>query len=138
MKKLLQQIIDENNHPEKGIKIPYDTGEYTEKLLKNATIIPYYEQERILGFIAFYANDPKKENAFLTMILISTEAQNRGIGKFLLDFSIQQIRKKGFKQYNLEVLKSNTKAISFYRSFDFIITKENETFYVMTKQIQQI
>lgn len=135
MKSCLIKLIQEHNTPEKGILTIENVENYVNKLLENAEVIPYYSERRIKAFIAFYANAPKKDKAFLTLILVSQEMQGRKIGKFLLDFSIKVLTEKGFKEYDLEVLKQNEKALKLYENFGFELVGEKELFYIMRKKL---
>lgn len=133
MRKEIVKLITENNSVEKGLLINIKPEDYADKLLQFANIIPYYESGEIKAFIAFYANDPQKENAFLTLILVSPEIQGQKIGRFLLDISIKILQQKGFKNYSLEVLKDNYKALELYQKFGFEIKEDRGLLFLMTK-----
>ncbi|MDO4763879.1 MAG: GNAT family N-acetyltransferase [Flavobacteriaceae bacterium] len=123
-------LIQENNSSDKGIFPIVDVSKYVDKILSNAVVIPFYESF-LKGIVAFYANDERKENAFLSLILVAPKAQGQAIGNQLLDFSIQIVRQKGFKNYLLEVLKSNERAIKLYQKKGFKIVGEREVFFIM-------
>ncbi|MAP80966.1 MAG: hypothetical protein CL526_07735 [Aequorivita sp.] len=135
MRKQLIALIKEHNSKESGIYIPVDVEEYVDKLLKYATIVPYFSQGVLMGFISYYNNDEFKKNAFLTMILVSKDYQGKGIGKLLLEFSIRDIQNSGFENYSLEVLKNNAKAIAFYKSYGFIQKEDRDQLWLMEKKL---
>ena len=112
-----------------------DINEYVQKLLTNATIIPYIEEGKILGFISYYSNDLHKKNAFLTLIAIHPDFQGIGLGKKLLFFSISDLKQKGFKNYHLEVLKNNGKAIELYKKCGFKIIEDKNSIWLMSIEI---
>lgn len=124
MKEELTKILEAHNDSENGIFISIPISEYVTKITRYATVIPYWVCGDLKGFIAYYNNDKSKNLAFLTMILIGRDFQGRGLGKLLIEFSIKDLTKKGFKNYGLEVLKSNENAIRLYERLGFI-TKES-------------
>lgn len=136
MKKDLIQLLKDYNSKEDGIYIPIDIEKYVEKLLKNATIVPYIEDNTIQAFIAYYKNDSLFESSFLTMLLVSKNMQGKGLGRILLEFSIKDIEKNGFQKYFLEVLKDNIKAQKLYESYGFIITEDRGELWLMEKVLK--
>jgi ribosomal protein S18 acetylase RimI-like enzyme len=63
------------------------------------------------------------------------EFRSKGFAKEIFQFSIPILRSKGVKQYILEVLQNNAKAISLYKKTGFSITREYNYFM---KQISEI
>jgi ribosomal protein S18 acetylase RimI-like enzyme len=129
MKEAYIDFISKNNSPKNGIIIA-NVESYVEKLLNNAIILNYYETT-LKGLIAFYANDISNENAFLTLILVDSDSKGKKIGFNLLNTSINFLKNRKFRYYNLEVLKSNISAIDFYEKIGFKIEKEREDFFQM-------
>jgi len=115
--------------------ISTDIDEYVNKIIKNASIITLYENEMMCGFIAFYNNDVANKNAFITMIAINPLCQGKGFSEMLLKFSIDKLKLSNYKQYSLEVLKSNEKAISLYKKNGFNIFQETDTHYKMILEL---
>lgn len=136
MKTDLIKILDSHNDTENGILISIPIEEYVTKITQFATVIPYWVCGDLKGFIAYYNNDESKELAFLTMILIRRDFQGRGIGKLLLEFSINDLMKNGFKNYGLEVLKSNHNAIRLYERLDFITKESRGELWYMEKTLK--
>lgn len=133
MKEQLISLLSKNNSKERGIFIPISVEEYVSKITKYSTIIPYIQQGEIVAFISYYNNDAAKENSFLTMLLVSEQCQGRGIGKSLIELSLRDVEKAGFKNYSLEVLKSNSNAIALYKSYGFNIKEDKGEIWVMEK-----
>lgn len=134
MKEDIVNLLTKMNHPEKGISRLGVISDYVDRLLKNAAIITYYEHQELLGFIGYYKNDLVTKNAFLSMLILDDKFQGLGIGKNLLQFSIDDLKKRGFISYGLEVLKSNDKAINLYKSLKFeIIEDRNEVWFMELK-----
>lgn len=135
MREKIIQLITENNNSERGILTIEYVEEYVEKLIKNAVIIPHYEEGSLQGFIAFYANDPNKEKAFLSLILVSPKMQGQKIGNFLIQYSVAVLQNRKFQFYDLEVLKINEKALFFYKKNGFEVIGEKDLFYIMRKKL---
>ena len=130
MKRELIDFIKKYNSEDFGLII-HDVENYVEKLTRNATIFTVY-QNGLKGMIAFYCNDNLKENAFLSLILIDQKFKNQKLGLNLLTTSINFLKSKKFKNYHLEVLKTNTLAINFYKKNNFQIIGDNNVFFKMT------
>lgn len=138
MEKLrLENFISKYNFKTEGIYINDSVRNYTEKIFKNATILEYVEEAELKGFIAYYANDYHSKVGYLTMILVEKNFQGNGIGRMLLDFSIRDLINKGFIFYKLEVLKLNTKAISFYKRIGFLIEEDRGELYLMSLNLSK-
>ena len=132
MKRQLINLILKNNSVEQhSLIIPVDVQSYVDKILQNATVVPYYRSNALEGFIAYYSNDPKGYFSFLTMILVSTDAQGTGIGNLLLELSIKDLKNRKFKTYELEVLRNNKKAISLYQKHGFELNEMRGELMVM-------
>lgn len=108
---------------------------YAEKIISKASIISISKSDSLQGFIAFYDNDPQNQLAFLSMLLVKKECQNRGYAKALLQLSISELIAKGFKKYGLEVHHKNEKAIQLYQRNDFTIIEKRADFLYMEKTL---
>ena len=133
MKEQLIELLGIANDESGGKLIRTDIDDYVDKILKNATIITIYKNHQLQGFIAYYDNDIKKEVAYLTMIAIRKESKNSGYGRMLMEFSIREIKKLGFKKYRLEVYHENVKAIGLYEKYGFVVIKRNSESLFMEK-----
>ncbi|MBE0391148.1 N-acetyltransferase [Flavobacterium sp. PL002] len=110
---------------------------YVEKIIKKASIISIIKNDILIGFIAYYDNEPNKEMAFLTMIIVKEEFENLGYGKSLLEFSLKEIIGKGFKKYGLKVHVENKYAIRLYEKYGFVKIERELNFFYMEKKISQ-
>lgn len=137
MKSDLKKIIISQDDVFKQIVKKYNLDEYVLKLYKYATIFTYYNGSQLKGFIAYYSNDTLKENAFLTIIIIDKDSRGGGIGRLLLESSISDLIKKGFKNYKLEVLKGNEKAILLYEKYGFEIVNDIGESYLMNLDLNK-
>lgn len=84
-----------------------------------------------IGYAAIYVNDVNNGNAYISSIGVKGDYQGQHIGSMLMETGLREARRKGMKYMRLEVLKTNDKAISFYKNWLFEIEKEGkDTFYM--------
>ena len=108
-----------------------DYNDLFTKINHYADFIVAYTHD-ILGYVAIYANDYTNGIAYITLIGVRKEYQNRHIGRSLLHacFAIGKYRK--LKAIKLEVRKNNKSAIYFYKNNGFkIIDEASENSYYM-------
>jgi ribosomal protein S18 acetylase RimI-like enzyme len=119
----------------KGTFVSVNIPDYVDKIQEFATIISISKNSEIKAFIAFYENDKHNEIAYLTMLAVCKDCWHLGYGKQLLEFSINDIKKKGFKLYRLEVKADNLNAIKLYKTYGFIATGVENGSVNMEKQL---
>ena len=105
------------------------------KFAKYATFVKILENDRALGFVAYYSNNTETKTAFLSMIVVSTEFQGLGIGTKLLNYIQEDCKNAGMNYLRLEVDGSNTNAISFYKKNCFIEESKNDKSIIMIKKL---
>jgi ribosomal protein S18 acetylase RimI-like enzyme len=136
MSSQLKEFLSQVNMEANGELLKIDIPQYVDKLKKNATIISIDKNGQLIAFIAYYDNDPDCELAFLSMLAVESGSKKMGYGNTLLQISIKEIEKKGFKRYGLEVIKDNLKAIQLYEKHGFLFSGERENnFIYMEKKI---
>lgn len=79
-----------------------------------------------LGHVSLWIDAP---NAQIINIYIVSEFQNLGLGKELLNFSIDYIKSFDVVDFTLEVRPSNQKAIKLYESFGFVQVAVRRNYY---------
>lgn len=97
-----------------------DLDTYAEKLFKYAIVLAAAEENDYIGVAVLYANDLENQLAYLSLISVIQSAQNRGVGKLLLDACIYKAKNNGMTALKLEVMNSNITAINFYKKNGFI------------------
>ena len=60
----------------------------------------------------------------LARLAVTPEKQNQGIGRIMLRFGMEELKRRGFKGIRFLVEKHNKKAISCYADFDFSVVGE--------------
>ncbi len=87
-----------------------------------------------IGYVAFYANDKESRTAYISNIGVDAAYQRHHIGSRLMKISLDTAKKNGMEIMRLEVLKTNKKAVSFYRHWGFTFeSKGAEDTYYMSR-----
>lgn len=98
----------------------------SEKFAVFGRFLVAYQNDRLLGFCAYYANDMEKFISYLSMIILVPDARGRGVSTLLLNSMIDDCKKLGMQSIELEVADSNERAIRFYKKRGFIL-KQRKT-----------
>lgn len=64
------------------------------------------------------------------------EYRRKGLATKIFEYSIPFLKEKGIRQYLLEVLQHNTKAVSVYRNLGFKVTREFNYFMQLNEEIK--
>ena len=80
----------------------------------------------IVGFVIFHAAEGSSE---IYNIAVERGHARGGVGTALMKGVVELSRRDGARKLTLEVRKSNTSAVSFYRNFHFRITGERLNYY---------
>ena len=99
--------------------IPNDVESYSLKISTSANIIRCYDNDRLIAFIAYYCNNPLKDIAYITMVVVHPDFSKYGVGGKLLQLAIEDARKIGFQRMQLKVHPKNLSAIRLYSRFGF-------------------
>lgn len=127
MKTLIQSLVETANHTVYGHLIQTDIAQYVNKIYENATIISIVQHKSLYAFIAYYDNDPDKEMAYLTMLIVNQKHQGLGYGKNLIHTAINNLKSQGFKRFKLEVKNDNLPAMNLYKKIGFVVSEVNNT-----------
>lgn len=128
---LLQSVYDTKD----GRLIDLNLENYVDKIISHAKIISIVIGGEIRAFIAYYDNDPKKELAYLTMVVVDYEYRGLGYGKNLIKMALENLKHRNFKKFKLEVHKENDQAYLLYKSLGFCLSGENDESIFMIKEI---
>lgn len=88
--------------------------EWLIKVSTKGTLISAIEDNKLVGLLGFYANDMATKKAFLTLIVVDEEHQGTGLGSRLFNKFVSMSRDAGMAVCELNVVKTNVKAILFY------------------------
>lgn len=106
--------------------------EYAEKLSKYAEFSVIGSGSNILGWMAFYKNNPGKF-IYITHFWVNRLCQKKGYGKYLLDKMIQDDG-DGYHEVCVEIYKEDEGALVFYYKNGFKL-KEDRTDRVLLSRI---
>jgi ribosomal protein S18 acetylase RimI-like enzyme len=134
IEELLNNISEEFNPP---LKESINIKQYSEKIIKNATILSIIDSGELAGFMAVYCNDPAKNVGYGTMLAVSKTHRIYGIGPQLIKMTVDYLRKRGFKKFSLEIYKTNPRVIVLYKRLGFSIEKETEKSVFVYKNLSE-
>ncbi len=97
---------------------------WSRPLFERELIMPYAKAfvalaippNQIVGYLCFWL---VSQEAHILNLAMHPERRRQGIGSRLLHYGLNYCRDKGGKEITLEVRRSNYKAISLYRNFQF-------------------
>ena len=101
-----------------------DLNEYCEKLWEKAELVAEVQDEEILGLVAGYMNDLENGSAYISLVGVSRDFRNQGLGKKLVHQFVLRCREKQIRSVNLYTHKTNQAAIKMYEGLGFEIDSE--------------
>ena len=128
----LRELLDsERQTVDYSVLSDQEIDTYIRKISDLAEISSLTEVGGIKGFIAFYCNDPAKDSAFITMLIVNPSCRGQGIGHALVSFVLSIMRTRLFRVCRLQVHQDNIAAIKLYENCGFIIIEDNTEYHLM-------
>lgn len=115
----------------KNLKEKVDLQQYSKKLFEKSARFEAWHNNSLVGFVSAYFNDHENSSAYISNVSVSKDFLNKGIASSLLEKTIKYAKEKSFKTLDLEISKSNERAMNLYKKFGFIIFGESEKDYKM-------
>lgn len=109
--------------------------QYSHKIIENAIRFEAFSNNQLVGIIACYLNDYKRQIGFITTVSVISSCNGKGIAKQLLAMLMQYAAENNFNTICLEVNKLNLPALSLYRRVGFVLANEKQDVLQMTIQI---
>ena len=75
------------------------------------------------------------ETAWISMLVVSEKFKHQGIGKFAVEFSINHLKQRGFKEIKLYTTEDNYVAIELYQKCGFVIIESKAKRLAMIKEV---
>ena len=75
------------------------------------------------------------ETAWISMLVVSEKFKHQGIGKFAVEFSINHLKQRGFKEIKLYTTEDNYVAIELYQKCGFVIIESKANRLTMIKEV---
>lgn len=116
-------------------KIPWDEKIFNSELnrKKDRLYLVVRQKDKLIGFIgSSYSRG--MHDMHVTNIAVLPEWQNKGIGKFLINFIMGKAEQLNAKQVSLEVRKSNDKAQKVYNDLGFKTDGVLNKYYLDNKE----
>lgn len=132
----VEELLRECNNsfsPPLECNIPYTLDEYAAKLSRFASFVLCLEDERVIGFLAYYLNN-EGGFAYIPQIWVSDQYQRKGIGSSMIAALVGMIP-NGVNSVRLEVRKNNPKAYAFYLKGGYTVIEERNGKFLMEKKI---
>lgn len=101
-----------------------DLKEYCEKLWEKAELIAEVQDGEIRGLVAGYMNDLENRSAYISLVGVSKEFRNQGLGHQLVHQFVLRCREKQICSVNLYTHKTNQAAIRMYEGLGFSVDSE--------------
>ncbi len=76
-----------------------------------------------------------KDVVWISMLVVQDKFKHQGVGRFAVEFAIQYLKQRGFKQVKLHTTKDNLVAIGLYSKCGFRIVDKSEAEITMCKEV---
>lgn len=117
-------------HAEQILAIEKEAFSYPWKIksrfFQTGQLYTYLRDDEVLGYILFKIKD---DTCRIVKIASSNDSRGKGIGKSMLVWLMENMECLGVTKIVLNVRKSNTNAINFYKKNKFTQVREIKEFY---------
>ena len=104
------------------LEMMYSNKSLALQMAEGSQFIIVQDTKRPVGFASY---KPVAINIYkLDKIYILQTQQGKGIGKFVIDYILQQIKDRGAESLQLQVNRNNINAKSFYEKIGFTVIQE--------------
>ena len=115
-----------------------DLAAYGAKMVEHAVLFEAWAGDRLVGLVAGYANDLKRQDSFVTNVSVLPGWHGRGVANRLLGAFIVHAREAGFVRVVLRVDTRNDAARGLYRKHGFAEGPVDATSQEMTFDLRTI
>lgn len=119
---IIRAVFEEHMAPKDGTVYSDPTTDHLYDLFQNTSSILWVAEmdHQIVGCCGIYPTEGlPPETAELVKFYLSPAARGRGIGKQLIEKSIQSAKELGYKKIYLESMPQFSRAVDFYNSLGF-------------------
>lgn len=109
--------------------------DYSLKLFQKAIRVEAFIENDLIGLIAIYVNQEKKES-FVTNVSVLPQEAGKGVAKKLFKKTITRVKKMKVNIILLEVDSTNLNAVSLYQKVGFDTLRDNEEKIIMKLNLQ--
>lgn len=75
------------------------------------------------------------DTAWISMLVVADKYKHQGVGKFAVEFAIQYLKQRGYKQVKLHTTEDNLVAIGLYSKCGFSIVGKSKAEITMCKEV---
>jgi ribosomal protein S18 acetylase RimI-like enzyme len=98
--------------------------EYVQKIQQYAQRVEAWHEGKLIGFVAYYANNSKTAFGYITNISVAKQFGGKGVGRQLFELCYQDVKERSFRGLQLHVAATNKQAIGFYTQLGFLTTEQ--------------
>ncbi len=115
-----------------------DIIRYSHKIRNNSITFEAWDGSILVGLIACYANDPVKNDIFITNVSVLSDYRNKGIAKHLFnEILFQNTTIQTLKTITLKAYKYDVSTIKLYKSLHFVKVQEEEDQIIMQRKVSK-
>lgn len=100
--------------------------EYLAKLRDRAEVVCCFGDGRCRGLVAFYCNDQRTRQGYITMVIVDPRDRGLGLGRSLVGSALDMMKRRGLTSCRLEVAHANRVAASLYTAMGFQLAEARE------------
>src|SRR3990167_9380811 len=86
----------------------------------------FEQNDRVAGYIVLAL---QAEECHILNLCVAREFQRQGLGRRLLEYGLQEAKRRNLGIAYLEVRRSNSRAIALYRKMKFLMIGERKDYY---------
>lgn len=109
--------------------------EYVNKIISLAEVYIMYKENEIIAGVVFYTNNLSEKKAYISLVGVLEDYQNKGIGKKILKEVLKKIKRNKLKQVGIHT--DNKYALKIYKSLNFYIISEENGRYYLEKNLEE-
>ena len=109
--------------------------EYVNKIISLAEVYIMYKENEIIAGVVFYTNNLSEKKAYISLVGVLEDYQNKGIGKNILKEVLKKIKRNKLKQEGIHT--DNKYALKIYKSLNFYIISEENGRYYLEKNLEE-
>ena len=94
-----------------------------------------YKENEIIAGVVFYTNNLSEKKAYISLVGVLEDYQNKGIGKKILKEVLKKIKRNKLKQVGIHT--DNKYALKIYKSLNFYIISEENGRYYLEKNLEE-
>lgn len=116
------RALNEDFIPELSSRV--DIGRWIRKIIQSGRVIVAEQDGKIVGLIAFYANNRETSKGYISYVAVSSEYRKQGIVTGLLQRCFTQSKLAGMK--TIDIHTNNPDANRFYVKIGFKLQEQEE------------